>query len=79
MTFVSCGTVSVGAKKFVFMNNHIINPTTVQSYKVRIAGSAADQGITMVAIVNQVPAPGQKSAIRAREISSKLLDPRAIG
>lgn len=54
VTFVSCGTVAVGTKTFNFGNAHIINPTTAQSYKVRIAGTAADQGITMVAIVNQV-------------------------
>ncbi len=54
VTFVSCGTVSVGTKTFNFGNSHVINPTTVQSYKVRIAGTATDQGITMVAIVNQV-------------------------
>ena len=54
VTFVSCGTVSAGIKTFNFGSSHVINPTTAQSYKIRIAGTAADQGVTMVAIVNQV-------------------------
>jgi hypothetical protein len=54
VTFVSCGTVSVGAKAFSFTNSHITNPATAGSYKVFIGGTQADTGITMVAVLSQV-------------------------
>ena len=53
-TVCSGDTVAAGAKSISFTNNHIQNPSTVQSYKVTVGGNFGDTGTAMTAIVNQV-------------------------
>jgi hypothetical protein len=54
LTVCAGDTIAAGAKVVYFMNNHIQNPSTVQSYKITIGGTFGDAGTTMTAIVNQV-------------------------
>ncbi len=56
VTFTVCTSDSIGTgtKIVNFNNNRVVNPATPGSYTIRIAGTQADSGDTMVAIVNPV-------------------------
>lgn len=47
-------TIAAGAKVVYFNNNHVQNPTTLQSYRITVGGNFGDTGTAMTAIVNQV-------------------------
>lgn len=54
VTLTACGSVAAQQITLGFINNHLVNPTTVGSYKITVGGTQADSGTTMTAIVNQV-------------------------
>ncbi len=61
VTFTVCSgdSISSGSKQVQFQNNKITNPSTVQSYVVRIQWGPNDSGDTRVAIVEPVSVTAQ--------------------
>ena len=54
VTLTACGSVAAQQITIGFINSHVVNPTTVGSYKINIGGTQTDSGIAMVAILSQV-------------------------
>lgn len=54
VTLTACGAIAAQQITIGFINNHVVNPTTVGSYKILVAGTQTDTGTAMTAIVNQV-------------------------
>lgn len=54
VTLTACGAIAAQQITVGFINNHVVNPTTLGSYKIGVAGTQTDTGTAMTAILNQV-------------------------
>ncbi len=54
VTLTACGAISTGAKRIFLINDHLTNPATTGSYKIRIDGTQTDTGIAMTAVLPAV-------------------------
>ena len=54
VTLTACGAVAAQQITIGFINNRVVNPTTPGSYKIQVAGTQTDSGVTMTAILSQV-------------------------